>query len=75
LTVSYKWLVFEDFPKRRAGKMHHLDVLKARAQYLAARVEAKQKVGWEFQWDERERAALEWAITRLARLSEQDNTS
>lgn len=45
----------------------HLDVLRDRAAYLAARVEAKKSVGWEFQYDARERAALVWAIDRLER--------
>jgi hypothetical protein len=40
-------------------------VLRERRAYLDARIEAKQRVGWETQWDERERDALAWAITEL----------
>jgi len=45
----------------------HIDVLRDRAAYLAARVTAKKSVGWEWSYDERERAALIWAIDRLER--------
>ena len=45
----------------------HIDVLRDRAAYLAARVEAKKSVGWEWSYDARERAALIWAIERLER--------
>ena len=44
----------------------HLDVLRERHAYLAARIAAKQQVGWDFAYDERERAALGWAIAALA---------
>lgn len=40
-------------------------VLIERRNWLAARITAKQSVGWETQWDERERAALDWAIEIL----------
>lgn len=43
----------------------HLQTLRERERYLRARVQAKASVGWEFQWDERERAALAWAIKQL----------
>lgn len=36
-----------------------ITVLKERAAYLTERVVAKQKVGWEWQYDERERTALQ----------------
>ena len=43
----------------------HLQTLRERAKYLAARVQAKRSVGWEYQYDERERAALQWAVAAL----------
>jgi hypothetical protein len=43
----------------------HLTVLKERRDWLAARIEAKQKVEWDTTWDERERRALEWAVKEL----------
>lgn len=43
----------------------HLQTLRERERYLAARVIAKQSVGWSYEYDERERAALEWAIEHL----------
>lgn len=43
----------------------HLDTLRQRQAYLGQRVIAKQAVGWDFQYDERERKALEWALARL----------
>lgn len=42
-------------------------VLQQRALYLDARVEAKQKVGWEYQWDARERDALRVLLAQAAR--------
>lgn len=45
----------------------HLQTLREREAWLRARIAAKQSVGWEVQYDERERAALEWAIERLER--------
>jgi hypothetical protein len=33
-----------------------------RRDYLTARIEAKQKVGWEVQYDTRERDALNWLL-------------
>ena len=42
-----------------------LGVLRERATYLRGRIAAKKEVGWETQWDERERAALLWAIDQL----------
>lgn len=49
----------------------HLTVLRERAAYLEKRIQAKDSVGWESRWDERERAALLWAIgvIEIARLS------
>ena len=43
----------------------HLRTLRERAEYLAGRIEIKQRVGWHWEYDERERAALLWAIERL----------
>lgn len=42
-----------------------LDVLREREAYLRARIIAKQSVGWDFAYDQREQAALAWAIERL----------
>lgn len=44
-----------------------LGVLRDRAGYLKGRVVAKQAVGWEYQYDERERAALEMVIAEAER--------
>lgn len=46
----------------------HLAVLQERWKWLNARIKAKKQVGWETQWDERERDALEWAISHLIEL-------
>ena len=43
----------------------HWDVLSDRRNYLEARIEAKKKVGWETRYDEREHAALAWALDLL----------
>jgi hypothetical protein len=43
----------------------HLQTLREREAYLRARIVAKRSVGWEYQYDERERVALEWAIREL----------
>jgi hypothetical protein len=43
----------------------HYGVLHDRCRYLELRIEAKQKLGWETQYDEAERAALEWALDQL----------
>jgi hypothetical protein len=43
----------------------HLATLQQRAAYLALRAAAKRQLGWHYDYDERERAALEWAIARL----------
>ena len=43
----------------------HLQTLRERAEYLAGRIEAKQRIGWETAYDSRERAALLWALERL----------
>lgn len=40
-------------------------VLKERRAYLAERIKAKQSVGWEFSYDEREHRALSAAILEL----------
>jgi hypothetical protein len=42
-----------------------IQVLREREAYLRARIIAKKSVGWEYAYDERERAALEWAIREL----------
>jgi hypothetical protein len=49
-----------------AADQDHLTVLRERAMYLRGRIEAKKVVGWETQWDARERAALLWAIEQLS---------
>lgn len=46
-----------------------LAVLRQREAYLRQRVKAKQTVGWEFQYDEREANALAKAIETLAEQS------
>jgi hypothetical protein len=46
----------------------HIETLRQRAEYLAGRIEAKKQVGWEFEYDMRERAALLWAIRQLNEL-------
>jgi hypothetical protein len=43
----------------------YLNCLTARMNYLEDRVAIKKKHGWEWSWDERERAATEWAIGEL----------
>jgi len=43
----------------------HLAVLRERAEYLDLRIEAKQTLGWETEYDRRELAALQWAIGEL----------
>ena len=43
----------------------HLAVLRERAEYLDLRIEAKQVLGWDIDWDTRERHALLWAIAEL----------
>lgn len=43
----------------------HLQTLREREAYLQLRAEAKRKLGWEWSYDERERAALAWAIAEL----------
>jgi len=42
-----------------------LRTLTERRDYLAARIEAKEKVGWETTYDRRELKALNWALPRL----------
>jgi hypothetical protein len=44
----------------------HLQTLREREAWLRARIAAKESIGWEVQWDRRERAALEWAIRCLS---------
>lgn len=43
----------------------HIAALRERMKYLGGRIKAKKDCGWETQWDERERNALEWALERL----------
>lgn len=45
-----------------------LGILRDRAGYLKGRIIAKQTVGWEFQYDERERAALKAVIAAIERI-------
>lgn len=44
-----------------------LGILRDRAGYLKGRIIAKQTVGWEFSYDERERAALKAVIAAVER--------
>lgn len=46
----------------------HLQTLRERAAYLAIRIEGKQRLGWEHAYDQRERAALLWAIEQLSEI-------
>ncbi len=39
-----------------------LATIRQRRDYLTARITAKQQVGWETVWDERERDALTWVL-------------
>ncbi len=39
-----------------------LNTIRQRCDYLTARITAKQQVGWETVWDERERDALTWVL-------------
>jgi hypothetical protein len=43
-----------------------LNTLRERASYLDARIGAKHSVGWDWQYDARERDALYWAIGLLS---------
>ena len=43
----------------------YLLVLHDRCRYLGARIQAKESLGWDTQYDEGERAALEWALGHL----------
>lgn len=43
----------------------HLETLKQREAYLRERVKAKSRVGWQYEYDEREANALAWAIEIL----------
>lgn len=45
----------------------YLMTLRNRRDYLALRVEAKRKMGWEYEYDQREREALTWAIEQIER--------
>lgn len=45
-----------------------LTVLRERRDWLTARIEAKQSVGWDVEWDTRERDALADAVAELEAL-------
>jgi hypothetical protein len=47
-----------------------ISVLQDRADYLRVRIEAKKSVGWEYQYDVRERDALVWALSVLTAQNE-----
>lgn len=49
------------------GGITAYQVLVDRQNWLTARAKAKESIGWEFQYDLRERDALEWAIEALYR--------
>jgi hypothetical protein len=44
---------------------YHIDTLRQRHDWLTERIKAKETVGWETTYDERERDALHWAIDEL----------
>lgn len=56
---------FEAAYQDDAERDHQLAVLRERRNWLTARIAAKQSVGWEIEWDVRERNALAWAIQQL----------
>ncbi len=43
----------------------HVAVLRERRDYLFGRIEAKKMVGWDIEYDIREREALIWAVKQL----------
>lgn len=43
----------------------HLRTLIERRNYLVERIKGKKVVGWDYAYDEREHAALCWAIAML----------
>ena len=42
-----------------------VQTLRERRDYLLARIQAKQSVGWDYEYDQREHAALCWALIVL----------
>ena len=42
--------------------LDRLEVLRQRRAYLDLRIQIKTNLGWETEYDEREREALRWAI-------------
>lgn len=44
--------------------------LAQRRDYLTERIAAKQKVGYDTEWDERERNACAWAVEQLDKESQ-----
>ena len=42
-----------------------IDRLDQRRRYLEKRVQIKQAMGWEYQYDESEREALAWALDTI----------
>jgi len=51
--------VLSEQPSVERGR---LATIRERRDYLTARISAKQEVGWETVWDERERDALTWVL-------------
>lgn len=49
----------------RYQQQQHLQTLEERRLYLDARIKAKRSVGWDTLYDEREHAALTWAVLNL----------
>ena len=43
----------------------HVDRLRQRRDWLAQRIEAKKRVGWDIEYDTAERDALSWVLERL----------
>ena len=52
-----------------AFRPSHLDTLTQRRNWLKQRIKAKRAVKWETEYDEREYAALVWAIKHLEEIS------
>jgi hypothetical protein len=46
-------------------KQECIDTLTQRRDYLETRIEGKTKVGWQIEWDVREKDALAWALEKL----------
>lgn len=47
----------------------HIETMRQRRNWLTARIAAKVSVGWDIEWDTRERDALSWALEQFAKQS------